>query len=68
MAARMSRPSNPTSALLPLPFTPEAILLLVLLLLQYSSPVMLLQALGYRCSNISPYLLKKMELASIPDP
>jgi hypothetical protein len=25
MAARMSRPSNPTSALLPPPFTPEAI-------------------------------------------
>jgi hypothetical protein len=68
MAARMSRPSNPTSALLPPPFTPEAMLLLLVLLLQYTSPVMLLQAFGYRCSNISSYLLKKMELVSVSIP
>jgi hypothetical protein len=69
MAARMSRPSNPTSALLPPPpFTPEAILLLVLLLQYNGGPVMLLQDFGYRCSNISSYLLKKETVSvSIPD-
>jgi hypothetical protein len=43
-------------------------LLLLVLLLQYTSPVMLLQAFGYRCSNISSYLLKKMELVSVSIP
>jgi hypothetical protein len=71
MAARMSRPSNPTSALpVPPPFTPEAITAVgAVATVQYSGgPVMLLQAFGYRCSNISPYLpIKEIVSVSIRD-